>query len=278
MQPTPRTVAFSHTEGVSRTKSTVAAVFNIPELLDTILSYVPMVDLIRSRHVNKAVHRHIETSPALQRKLFLLPSNDPPRYYGWDCNSETEEMITWLDGPPPSSNISTTSPDNTFATLNPLSPAVYRDFDMSPDGTQMLALVHSTRIDKRILESKTWPEMYLTSPPCTSVDISCDYFAESDAQRQPRLTVRRRVRDLAGVTFATVWKVLHEEGHVVVIGNCELKPRDRWHTQRIDDTTLREQIDHHRRRGVRLVIDAEESVIMSYSVTIRTSGDGLSFI
>ena len=279
MQPTPQTVVSPRTECVNtapKVNDMAAAVFNVPELLESILYYIPMVDLIRSRRVNKALHRLIETSPKLQRKLFLLPSNDPPMHYGWIYHTEVDKMLAWLGTPLPP-GISPRSP-KVIAVLNPLLVANDWDFDCSPDETHSLAVVHSTKIDKRILNCNTWPEMYLTSPPCTNVQISIVYIAEADGHGYSRLIVHRNVCDLAGVTFATVQKVLHEEGSVIVGGDCEVAPQGRWNYQEVEGTTVREQIDYHRRRGIKLVLDAEESGIRSYSVTIPASSDGIPLI
>ena len=280
MQPTPQTVFSSQTEGVNtapEVNDMAAAVFNVPELLESILYYLPMIDLISSRRVNKALYRLIETSPKLQRKLFLLPNNGPPMHYGWIPHTEMDKMLAWLGTPLPP-GISPRSP-KVIARLNPLLVAEDYDIDDSPNVTQSLPLVVSTSIDKRILNSKTWPEMYLTNPPCTNVKLSFHYFAEPDRQRQSRLFVHRNVRDPAGVTFATVQKVLHEEGDVViVISDCEVVPQDEWNYQKVEGTTVREQIDHHRRRGVKLVLHPEVSGIRSYSVTIPASIDGVPLI
>lgn len=271
MQPTPQTVALSRTGDVWTTPgvdSMAAAVFNIPELLESILYHVPIVDLTRSRRVNKAVHRLIETSPMLQRKLFLLPSNDPPRYWGWIRNNDTDELVTSPNNPPPASETSHDAP-NTIARLNPLLTAEDHYLYSSPQETHAIGLVHSTQIDKRILNAKVWPEMYLTSPPCTSVHFS---FVFSEQSKQARLYVRRTVRDPAGVTFATLWDELHKEGDVIICGDYEPVPGTGFDPVEVERSTAREQIDHHRRRGIRISLSEDGCYIDSYRVAILIPG------
>ncbi|KAK4547113.1 hypothetical protein LTR36_001334 [Oleoguttula mirabilis] len=48
-------------------------VFDIPELREHILGFLPMRDLTRMQRVDKAWHHSVRTSPQLQRHLFLAP-------------------------------------------------------------------------------------------------------------------------------------------------------------------------------------------------------------
>jgi hypothetical protein len=266
-QPTPQTFVLTSTgSSVARTigvTSIVATVFNIPELLESILIYVPIVDLITCRRVNKALHRLIETSPALQRKLFLLPSNEPPTYWGWVRNGNSTEFATSLGSSPPASQIPCMTPDIT-GRINPLLKADDWDYRSSADETQSLAMLHSTKIDRRIIHSQDWPEMYLTSPPCTIVLINIFYSDKSRGQSGRRLHARRLVRDPAGVTFACVRDALHADSDVTIfdgVHGCLER----------SDSTVREEIDGYRRRGITLEIDTEESLISHFSVAILTA-------
>ena len=65
LQPTPQTVTLTCIGGDVRGASMATAVFNVPELLESILSHLNLQDLIAARGVNKSLFRLIETSPTL---------------------------------------------------------------------------------------------------------------------------------------------------------------------------------------------------------------------
>jgi hypothetical protein len=56
-------------------------VFSSPELLEGILSQLPVLDLVIATGVSKTFRNVIQTSPRLQRQLFVLPTNDKPEYW-----------------------------------------------------------------------------------------------------------------------------------------------------------------------------------------------------
>jgi hypothetical protein len=79
-QPAPQTVVSSEGRSAGASPDTAAiAVFNISELLESILSHLSMEDLLVSSRVNKAFNRLVAASPTLQRKMFLLPEKTRPQ-------------------------------------------------------------------------------------------------------------------------------------------------------------------------------------------------------
>lgn len=281
MQPAPQTVTLSTADGLSNApgkSSVAAAVFNIPELMEAILLHLPMRDLAATRRVNKALHRLIETSLSLQRKLFLLPNKEPPEYWGWVCTNDVSEFVTSPGSPPsPPAFLPLYEPEVT-ARLNPLLEPDDGRRLCSPDGTCVIETVRAARIDQRILNSKVWPEMYLSSPPCTYVNI---HFTYAEGKSYPRLQVSRRLYDPAGVTLATIWHGLHKVGDVRVFGGYEPVLISSYQKQRglvaigdylnVERTTVREQIDHHRRRGIKLELEeANDAVVLSRIAVLRS--------
>lgn len=76
-----KTVSATSTSRVKKhvmlTRGTTAAmarnaVFNTPELLESILLQLPQEDIVAARRVDKHFNAVIMTSPAIQRKLFIL--------------------------------------------------------------------------------------------------------------------------------------------------------------------------------------------------------------
>lgn len=272
--PTPRTVTTTCTGRgymALRVNKTASAVFDVPELLESILSHVNMADLIAARRVNKAMFRLIETSPTLQRKLFLLPGNDPPGHLGWACDGSPAQFST----PPDklSSEVMWGS-SNVVAVKNPfLATYVSEKWDCysSPDGQDFLgprAMLISAEIKSQISDSETWPEMYLTSLPCTGVAMAFEYIEKLRCRYTTRLLIRRSVYDPTGVTFATLWDALQKEGEVRVWGDYE-PLRDECHkSERVMNTTVREQIELHERKGIKVGLYRERCTVGSYSIAV----------
>ena len=85
------------TNGVASIKA--QAVFNIPELLEPILSLLPPRTILASAsRVSQQWKSAIEASPGIRPKLFLRPTKtvtEPRRYYEWDlCQPIYAEPLT----------------------------------------------------------------------------------------------------------------------------------------------------------------------------------------
>ncbi|KAM0703186.1 hypothetical protein Q7P35_009124 [Cladosporium inversicolor] len=270
-QPAPHTVMRTndHGAGPSRvTPGTAAiAVINIPELLESILSHLPMKDLFAASRVNKAFHRLIETSPTLKRKLFLLPGESQPKYWQLVRNWITGKYRTVIA---PTSEIFGTLPasEDAFgkpslvARVNPLLKLEGRkkmDMLVKKMVLPREVVLDSAILDKRILDSKAWPHMYLTDPPCACVHIDVDY-ADTSLIGCTVLRARRCVYDPAGVTFGAIHDALHEKGPDAIYER-------RKHAQ-VDsemciehETTIREQLQILEREGFRLSVTERLSVV-----------------
>lgn len=272
--PVPQTVTYSGERGAEPTLGTAAvAVFNISELLESILSLLPVRDLLVSGLVNKAFYTLISTSPTLQRKLFLLPAKiRPPR---WKLVSNK------IDGLMSHSVVSTPSDNSSIsqgpkpadgesapvARLNPLlklpekgndrlSTADRIEWRFFEDSTIFGTRVcESATLDTRILELRAWPHMYLTDPPCTCAHIDVEYAVQASADG-PVLRVRRRVYDPAGVTFGAIYHALHEKGHVTIY---HVREYDTYSC--LPDTTIREQLRILEQQGLRLSLTPEKAVV-----------------
>lgn len=75
-------------------------VFNIPELLEEILSYLTMGELLAAQYINRQFRDAVNASTRLQRKLSLLPHSSPYFYApfeedeapGFQFNSTVDDM------------------------------------------------------------------------------------------------------------------------------------------------------------------------------------------
>ena len=262
-QPTPRVVAGSDDCSAS---TPLLTVFNLPELLEAVLSHLSTEDLLVTGRVNKAFHRLIATSPTLQKKLFLLPGKGQPK---WQLFQRALNGQRYAVVAPSTEDISTPSSTQAsalgnltlVARINPLL-RLYR-----PEGRDMYIedvlqakdTLSSAVLDKRILELNLQPHMYLTDPPCTCVHIDVIYHSET-IQPCEVLRVRRRVYGPTGVTFGAIHDALHAKGPVAVYGG----PSDVYREREFyisPDTSMGQQLEFQERDGYHLVLAEQYSVV-----------------
>jgi len=130
-------------------------------------------------------------------------------------------------------------------------------------------LDYSVKLDKRILESKPWPQVYLTDPPCTCVHIEIEY-AEKLRTDGPVLSVRRHVRDPAGVTLRALYDAMHAKGLVAAEGMY----RSPWEELRVvPDTTIREQLQNLDRKGLKLSLIREGTTVNFCHLCLPTDAE-----
>lgn len=131
-------------------------------------------------------------------------------------------------------------------------------FTPDPASTPMCNTVYSARLHVRILTSESWPQMYLTDPPCTCAFVDV-HFAEKTPTSGIVLRARRLVRDPAGVTFSAMNDALHARGSVAVYERPGF--RDRPGLYLVPDTTVSAQLQNLKRKGLELSISREKSFL-----------------
>jgi len=260
-QPSPHIIADSDDCSASAAS---AAVFNTPELLESILSHLSMKNLFVASRVAKGFHRLIETSPALQRKLFLLPGKGQPKWQLVQNDAEQSyAMVASSDkdvSDPSSTKASAHRNPKIVARINPLlGPQTPGDeYLYIDDRLQPLRNLPSVLLHKLILESNARPHMYLTDPPCTCAHVDVDYY---DALRDSDvLRIRRRVYDPVGVTFGAIHEALHAKGPVAVYPGREKA----WYGEELyisPETTIRQQLEFQERDGYHLVLTERASFV-----------------
>lgn len=269
--PMPQSASRCDERGADSSLVTSAvAVFNTTELLEAILSHLPMEDLLVSCSVNRAFYKLASTAPTLQRKLFLLPANRHPPKWKLVCDK--------INGPEHAVVSNPSDHDNTpsgpklaygepapVARLNPLLKLPeqclttadnigFRHFaDSRIAGTRCC---DSAILDLRILESRAWPHMHLTDPPCTCAHIDIEYAVQTLVDG-PVLKVRRTVYDPAGVTFGAIFHALHAKGSVVKYygrgyASCPCL---------LPDTTIRKELQFLEQQGFRLSLTPDKLIV-----------------
>lgn len=61
--------------------SATSLVFSTPELLESILSYLPLPSLLQAQRLSRSINVLIRTSPTLQQCLFQKPSKSTPNWH-----------------------------------------------------------------------------------------------------------------------------------------------------------------------------------------------------
>ena len=262
-QPTPRVVAGSEDCSAS---AALLTVFNLPELLEAVLSHLSTEDLLVTGRVNKAFHRLIATSPTLQRKLFLLPGKGQPK---WQLFQSALDGQRYAVVAPSTEDVSTPSSTQAIALGNPslvarINPLLRLHRPESRDRyledvLQAKDTLSSAFLDKRILEANLQPHMYLTDPPCTCVHIDGIYYIKS-IQSCEILRVRPRVYDPTGVTFGAIHEAIHVKGPATAYEGAN----DVYHERRFHispDTAIRQQLEFRERDGYHLVVAERYPII-----------------
>ncbi|KAK4543770.1 hypothetical protein LTR36_004803 [Oleoguttula mirabilis] len=142
--------------------SAAARALGITEVLEHILSCSSMRDLLQAyQRVNKRFNASIQTSPALQRKLFLKPEKERN---DWELDSESDGFIK---------NSSSEYPYH-IAFVNPLAFTDYTLEDkLSPYKRENSSGTISLRCSPREMESYAHClDMFLTQPPVEGVSVA----------------------------------------------------------------------------------------------------------
>jgi hypothetical protein len=141
----------------------------------------------------------------------------------------------------------------------------------SPEGQGLLGLhplLVSAEIKTKIFNSEVWPEMYLTSPPCTGVTIIFEYTEEFQGRHTIRFNIFRSIYDPTGVTFGTLLDALQKEGEVRVWRDYKPLSEECYDPEQVMNTTVQEQIELHRRKGIKVSLNRERSNVESYSIAV----------
>jgi hypothetical protein len=140
----------------------VGKVLDTPELLESILSHLPVRTLVTATRVSRTFRNVIHDSPELLKILFLLPQREPSETMTGATSKELD-----------SDEFHMPSDDYRAATLCPL--LNIHGQHLTPNKRLI-----STGCETAIIKSPTaWADsfthMYLTNPPCTKVEVEFVY-------------------------------------------------------------------------------------------------------
>jgi hypothetical protein len=248
------------------TQPTIDAVGNVidtPELLESILSHLPVHTLLPSTRVSRTFRNVTHNSPTLLRNLFLLPTK------------ERSEAMTGASNKEPDSNQrGRTYDEYKVATLCPLLSLTRQDltFDKRLEFADCETAV--------IKPSTTWADsfthMYLTNPPCTQVEVDFvstgSNFASSgytNTSTEYTISGTRIIQMGTVVTFDAIIEATYTIGNVYI----HVRGREgiRMHTR--TNTTLHAEVKAwHQHNFGRMCLSGDTRIYL-FGVVFWTDAD-----
>jgi hypothetical protein len=171
------------------------AVLNTQELLEMIFTKLSIADLLTVRQVNHHFKAVINTSPKLQRKLFLAPI---PVKYVWACDLKTAEIKPM---PPTTLVTGQWRKDNNVFIPTTINPFIFKEKSNKQMGTFMSRAVYceafffTARPDLRLLDERSLVgKMFVCNPPTDEVVLRFVYGDRPPAGSGMRVQYSRRLR------------------------------------------------------------------------------------
>jgi hypothetical protein len=235
-------------EGSSvKSRRTASEDFGLPhELVEAILSHLPIYDLIGATGINMTFRTIVQNSPILQRKLFLRPAQGPILYVqmehpDYGCRtivaeeSGIDEHDNGEDGSDEHNGGNHDGEADAGDDLEPISEWQWsEEFAVVNLCPFLLHEAHATRNARHRLFFKGgekeqfsgltplaehWANMYLTNPPTTEVIVHMSWY---DERGHFEFFADRTVYCESGVTIASLLGVIDMEGDVTI------RKTDRW--------------------------------------------------
>jgi hypothetical protein len=187
------------------------------ELLEAILSHLPVLDLIIATGVNMTFRTIVQESPTLQRKLFLRATNEPRRFvrlehpdWGYEVAVATQEEYADVDDADEYERDGTQWGVAREA-VTP-SPFLISEDDQDRSRTERHRETEVVCFTETTALAEHWANMYLTNPPCEYVTINL--FYRGGYHGQYSISASRKIYRRKGVTLASLLGAFHMEGDV----------------------------------------------------------------
>jgi hypothetical protein len=217
----------------AKTTTPVAEVFNTPELLEGILCQLPVLDLVIATGFNKTFRNAFKASPRLQRQLFMLPTNDKPKYwklvrrdtkgafspvddYESDSNGFDATIVHMsLFGPedslgfhlvPIPSDTDDSVPCRRSLQVVSLCPLLSRPLRCYYDlTTSVKSVSFGVKPNaKAVTIGHPWSHMFLSNPPCKTVRYDLTWDGLVDGTWKTAFAVRGQFHCEEGITMASL--------------------------------------------------------------------------
>lgn len=236
----------------------------IPELLEGILSHLPVLNLVRATGVSKTFRNVIQTSPQLQHQLFLLPTKDKTEYWQLVYHKDESNQLYSTSSPGIAGDAAIrvhrddvapdtidwsrpTHPLSVIAVCPLLKHHVTRRafFEESPPSTVL-------RFQERSLSAiEHWTHTFITSPmPYNMVTASPGWDVEINGRIEVRVVCfvddghDHVVNCEEGLTLASLVDQVFK--HKCTMRIFTRRPiavgEDRWSVRKANDTTMYDEI------------------------------------
>ena len=176
-----KVISRPETSGDNSTQSAVPQVFDTIELLEWILSHLPLKDVLRAQRVSTTWQETIARSPLIQKGLFMTPATRPSQYSFLCVGSyvptlTTREYKRLHRKKPIHNRCKCISPRyvsfNYFQAGKMLqNPLLKRVFRMWKDGNCEAYTVERNHL-RHNQRQESWEKMFLTQPPTTHLQLS----------------------------------------------------------------------------------------------------------
>jgi hypothetical protein len=272
------------------------------ELVEAILSHLPIFDLIGATGINMIFRTIIQNSPMLQRKLFLRPIQGPTRYVQMEDPAYGRRTIVvgesdvdvgeHDDGDYSRSERSTgrTLDGEMYVSADPERKSEWQWSEELAVVDLCPSLLHGSYAPRNARHrfffkggekvqfsrltplAEHWANMYLTNPPTTEVIVHISWY---DDRGHFEFLADRTVYCESGVTIASLLGVLDMEGDV------KIGKTDRWRDSGLSeelygarkDTTISREIeeleDYHGHRVSPIMLNTRDTIIEFPGVVFR---------
>lgn len=211
------------------TITAVAKALDTSELLEHILSYLPVLDLVKANRVNKTFQQVVASAPTLQRNLFLLPAKEPTDYWqvartghyqGHAYMVAVDSTGTASDTVPMQPGTSheqvacvTLCPHlkvmNTKGVLNNIPKSVadrmyyqHKESARLETNPAQAKIWHDFDSNVDVTASDPWTKMFLSNPPCNRAEISAVYGGLMGDRKDIHVGMEQTVERPDGVRLA----------------------------------------------------------------------------
>ena len=275
-------------QSVTKTASSVAQALSTPELLEGILSYLPVLDLVVATGVNKTFRNVIKTSPELQRKLFMLPSKKQEKFWPLveqkpDPEGESIANYDWAHSER-SSQVVSVCPfldpmdEALFKSLG--STSVWKSLRHSPDPSCPRSLWSTWTIlrfnAKRLCAvGEAWASMFITNPPRQQALVDLIFEGHVDGKlRMPWIVWdKRKIYRKEGITVTFLVDELPKRKCMVQTVTSRSIPLDENNCPKyygyVDNTSLYDEIAKMKKKvsGLEVQISARSRILLPSTVT-----------
>lgn len=196
------------------------AVFDTPELLENIISFVPPTDIrTKVQRLSRQWKDAVDSSPVIKNKLWMKASNMTAVQPAWFTNMDEQLMPAYsfwgTVGMPVYSHVMTINPVVLRGLEGSLRISFDKDLQHEPLEKSNGDLVHSEVVDfthdkpggrpsPLVLELHgSWRDMYLANPPITTALLLVCNYDDLEQEFGPKV-VKLVVRDHHGLTFGLV--------------------------------------------------------------------------